>query len=102
MYICPAEDSAHGAPLSPSQRLIVAQMPLKDTEHLPTMIRLVKGMRIMITRNLATAVNLSNGSRGRIIDIMLDSREPPVTQHAIEEKMAYLHYPPALLIIRLD
>ncbi|KAG1864867.1 hypothetical protein F4604DRAFT_1013640 [Suillus subluteus] len=44
LYICPAEDSAREAPLSPSQRLLVARLLLKETEDLPTMIRIVKGM----------------------------------------------------------
>jgi hypothetical protein len=102
MYICPAEDSTSQGPLSPSQRLTAAAMPLKDTEQLPTMIRIVKGMRVMVTRNISTAANLSNGSRGRIVDIILDPREPPVDKRAIEEKRTYLHYPPILVIVKLD
>ncbi|KAJ8579509.1 hypothetical protein M405DRAFT_137928 [Rhizopogon salebrosus TDB-379] len=78
MYIYPAGDSTSQGPLSPSQRLTVAAMPLKDTEQLPTMICIVKGMRMMVTRNICTATNLSNGSRGRIANIILDPREPPV------------------------
>jgi hypothetical protein len=78
MYIYPAGDSTSQGPLSPSQRLTVAAMPLKDTEQLPTMICIVKGMRVMVIRNICTAANLSNGSRGRIANIILDPREPPV------------------------
>ncbi|KAJ8581402.1 hypothetical protein M405DRAFT_925298, partial [Rhizopogon salebrosus TDB-379] len=102
MYICPAEDSTGGSPLSPSQRLTIAAVPLKDTEQLPTMIRIVKGMRVMVTRNISTAANLSNGSRGRIADLILDPREAPIGQSAIEQRRTYLHYPPILVIIELD
>lgn len=102
MYICPAEDSAHEAPLSTSQRLLVAKLSAKETEDLPTIIRIVKGMRIMVTRNIATTANLSNGSRGRIADIVLDPREPAITPQAVEEKKAYLLYPPAIIILELD
>jgi len=102
MYICPAEDSTGGTPLSPSQRLTIAAVPLKDTEQLPTMIRIVKGMRVMVTRNISTAANLSNGSRGRIADIILDPREDPIGQSAIQQRRSYLHYPPILVIIELD
>lgn len=102
LYICPAEDSTHNMPLSPSQRLSVARMPLKDTENLPTMIRIVKGMRIMVTRNISTVANLSNGSRGRVTDIVLDPREPRIGIEAVKERIVFLHYPPAFLIIHLD
>lgn len=102
MYICPSEDSIHGSPLSPSQRLALAQLPLKQTEQLPTMIRIVKGMRVMVTRNVSTSANLSNGSRGRVAEIVLDPREPAIGVQAVEEKRAYLRYPPAIVILQLD
>ncbi|KAG0693313.1 hypothetical protein DFH29DRAFT_816409, partial [Suillus ampliporus] len=86
LYICPAEDSTHGVPLNSSQCLMVAKMPLKQTEELPTMIRIVKGMRVMVTCNLATTANLSNGSRGRIADIILDPRELSIGSRAVQEK----------------
>ncbi|KAG2044045.1 hypothetical protein BDR03DRAFT_812586, partial [Suillus americanus] len=83
MFICPAEDSAHGLPLDSQQHLMVAGMSMKDTEQLPTMLKLVKGMHIMVTHNLATSANLSNGSRGRVVEIKLDVREDNIAEEAI-------------------
>jgi hypothetical protein len=102
MFICPAEDSAHGQPLNARQTLIVAQMPLKETEQLPTMLRLVRGMQVMVTRNLATTANLSNGSRGRVVDIKLDVREDRIADEAFAAHKVFLRYPPALIILELD
>jgi hypothetical protein len=102
LYLCPAEDSAHGSLLSLSQRFSVARLTLKETEHLPTVLRLVQGMRVMVTRNLAVHVKLSNGSRGRISDIFLDPREPSITSNAVATGSTRLYYPPAMVIIQLD
>lgn len=102
LYVCPAEDSAHNAPLSSAKRLITAKMPLKQTEQLPTIIRICKGMRIMITRNISTTANLSNGSRGRITDIILDPREPKVESKVVDTREVLLRYPPAMVIVHLD
>jgi hypothetical protein len=102
LFICPAEDSTHGLPLDLQQRLTVAGMSPKDTEQLPTRLKLVKNMRVMITRNLATTANLSNGSRGRVVEIKLDVREDHIADEAITEGQVFLQYPPALVIIELD
>lgn len=102
LYICPAEDSAHDTFLSNSQRLAVAHLTLKQTEHLPTILRLVRGMRIMVTRNIAVRANLSNGSRGHVVDIVLDSREPALSSEAIAAGTTRLKYPPAMVILQLD
>lgn len=102
MLICPAEDSAHGLPLEPRQRLFVAGMSLKDTEQLPTMLRLAKGMQVMVTRNLATVANHSNGSRGKVVEIKLDSREDEVAEEAIRAGKVFLNYPPAVVVLELD
>ncbi|KAG1847831.1 hypothetical protein DFJ58DRAFT_730013 [Suillus subalutaceus] len=80
----------------------VAGMRLKETEQLPTMLRLVKGMQVMVTRNLATTANLSNGSRGRVVDIKLDVREDGITDEDVAARKVFLHYPPALVILELN
>jgi hypothetical protein len=102
MFICPAEDSAHGLPLESRQRLFVAGMSLKDTEQLPTMVRLARGMQVMVTHNLATAANLSNGSRGKVVEIKLDCREDKVAEGAVSDGKVFLNYPPALVVLELD
>lgn len=61
LYLCPAEDSAHGSLLSLSQHFSVARLTLKETEHLPTVLRLVQGMCVMVTRNLASMQNFQMG-----------------------------------------
>ncbi|KAG1751264.1 uncharacterized protein EDB91DRAFT_1078083 [Suillus paluster] len=66
------------------------------------MIQLVKGMRVMVTHNLATTANLSNGSQGCVADIILDVREDPISTEAIAERKVFLHYPPAMVILELD
>lgn len=102
LYTCYAEDSAHGTGLNMSQQLQVARLPLKDTEHTPTVLRLAIDMRVMVTRNLATSANLCNGSRGRIVEIHLDGREPLLATDTWRKREVNLLYPPALIIVELD
>jgi len=102
LYICPAEDSTHNMPLSNMQRLNVAKLPLKQTEQLPMIIQICKGMCIMVTHNIATSANLSNSSHRRITDIILDPREPKTDLRGTAERKMFLLYPSALIIIHLD
>lgn len=102
LYVCFSEDSAHGAPLSMSQRLSITQLPLKDTEQLPTVLQLAIGMCVMVTCNIAVQANLSNGLCRCIVKIYLDPRGSAIGCSAIADKQSILWYPPALVILELD
>jgi hypothetical protein len=99
LYIIPPEETLDEEPLSMQQRLITAQMPMDQTEHLPAYVYLSLGMKVMVTCNIATTVNLANGSRGTIVDIILDPRE---SQLVTTNNTVHLRFPPALVVLQLD
>jgi hypothetical protein len=101
LYIAPAEDSTKNTPLSMKQRLATTKLSLDKTQHLPVEVQLAVGMKVMITENVAPHANIANGSRGTIVDILLDPRENP-NNHSTTDGKIYLQYPPSIVIIRLN
>ena len=51
----------------------MAQMDVANTKHLQNHVEIAIGMEAMVTRNIATDASLANGSRGVILDIVLDA-----------------------------
>ena len=52
----------------------------------------------MVTWNISTDVDLANGARGIVVDIVLDLREDPGTRFNPE---VTLHYPPVMILFKL-
>ena len=102
MYVVNAEDCAgrDRRPLTLKERLTVAQMDVADTERLQNRVGIAIGMEAMVTQNIATDASLANGSRGRIIDIVLDPREEWSTSDVDEEGVMKLTYPPAMVLFK--
>ncbi|KZT28109.1 hypothetical protein NEOLEDRAFT_1030210, partial [Neolentinus lepideus HHB14362 ss-1] len=67
-------------------------------KHLPEKVLLAVGMKVMVTSNLATDLDIANGSRGEVVKIVLDPEEPPLTDEAVVE----LKRLPAYVLVRLD
>jgi len=102
LYIVPPEESVGQNRLSMEQRLITVQMPMDQTKHLPAYVYLSLGMKVMVTCNIATTVNLTNGSRGTIVDIILDPHESQLVTANIEHDTVHLQFPPAAVVLQLD
>ncbi|KAJ7106320.1 hypothetical protein C8R44DRAFT_987416 [Mycena epipterygia] len=47
-------------------------------KDLPNVIEIAVGMKVMVTSNIETDLDLANGARGEIVDIILDPDEPPI------------------------
>ena len=94
-FVLVADDRINGEPISPSQRLAVAQLKADDTNKLPNVVELALDMRAMVLLNMATDADLANGSRGVIKDIILDPRETGIPD---ETNTVYLSYPPAAIL----
>jgi ATP-dependent exoDNAse (exonuclease V) alpha subunit len=62
-------------PLNMHQPVTVAGMSKKHIGKLPGQLELVVSMKAMVTMNIATEADLANGTRGEIIDIVLDPME---------------------------
>jgi hypothetical protein len=64
---------------------------------LPDTVDLCIGMKVMVTFNVQTDLDVSNGGRGEIVDIVLDGPEPAIPN----ESVVRLMYPPIYVLMRL-
>ena len=94
-FILDADDKVDNKRLSREQRLAIAHLKLEKTGHLPNRTEIAIGMKAMILQNIATDVNLANGSRGIITDIILDPKENVPTRR---DSPIRLSYPPIALL----
>lgn len=94
-YVVYAEDTYQQKKLSPEQRLAIAHLKLDNTGRLPNKVDLAVGMKAMVLENISTDVDLANGSRGVIIDIILDPRENVLTDTS---DIVILQHPPAAVL----
>ena len=104
LYISPAEDTVNEAPLTMHQRLIAARLSTEENRQLNMKVAVAVGMKTMVTENVATSINLANGSRAVIVDIVLDQREgikvPTSTTEGVH--LHHLQYPPRFIVLQLD
>ena len=84
-------------PLTKQQQLAVVHLKLDDTNHLLHKIELVIGMKAMVTMNISTEMELANGLRGVVEDIILDLREKIDINHSTTIQ---LQYPPAAVLFK--
>ena len=66
--------------------------------HLPDQVKLAVGMKVMVTLNLATDLDITNGARGVIMKIVLHPAEPPIAD-ASEVQLTWL---PTFIVVKLD
>ncbi|SJL04870.1 uncharacterized protein ARMOST_08241 [Armillaria ostoyae] len=99
-YHCPAEDYKGKAcdELTMLERLVVAGLNEKKTGKLTDVLEIAVGMKAMVTLNIATESDLTNGTRGTVEDIVLDPHEPIPQPN--EHNIVDLTYPPALIKFR--
>lgn len=74
LYMFNAEDTVgkEHNPLTIQERVIVAGVQEKKTARLPNCTSIAIGMKAMVTWNISTDADLANGTRGEIVDILLD------------------------------
>jgi hypothetical protein len=99
LFICPALDSIGERPLTSQQRLKVTPSLMSNKmKVLPDEVELAVGMKILVTYNVETDVDITNGARGTIVRIVLDPRESILPKQAIH----HLKYLPKYILVRLD
>jgi hypothetical protein len=103
VFVCPAEDTTvdEDLPLTMEQRVLVAGMNKKTTGNLAEHVELAIGMKAMVLQNIATEADLTNGTRGQVAEIVLDSREDQM-QRDDETGFTHLRYPPAMVMFKPD
>lgn len=67
-------------------------------KDLPWTIELAKGMKVLVTDNVETDLDVTNGARGEIVDIVLHPDEPPITNDPIVK----LKYLPSYILVKLS
>lgn len=92
LYAC---DSTKDEPLTIQQRLVIAGLKPADTNSLPNKVEIAVGIPVMVLTNIDMDCDLANGSRGVIVDILLDLRE--MTQAMVSENVRLTHPPAAIL-----
>ena len=98
LYVFDTEDlvgKAH-TPLNMEQKYVVASMKADDSNRQTgsnsSRIEVAIGMKVMVTLNVATKADLSNGARGLIQDIVLNPRETVSDHDRDESGIIWLRY----------
>ncbi len=70
----------------------------RQRKDLPRKVELAIGMRVLVTENLETDLDLTNGARGEIIDIILHEDEPAIGTAG----EVHLEFLPAYVLVKMD
>ena len=105
LYICPAEDTIGGRPVSNDEKISIMTRSKGSQSHLERgglmkEIELAIGAQVMVTLNIHTDLDVANGVRGVIEGIVLDERKRIMTVK--ETHSIHLRYPPRYVLVRLD
>lgn len=101
LFVCTAEDTIGGRPLTLAEKYALADRfkteKRRKRKDLPLQVELAIGMKVMVTDNLETDLDVTNGARGEIVDIILDPDEPPIGNDPI----VHLKKLPAYVLVKL-
>ncbi|KAG2343167.1 hypothetical protein BDR05DRAFT_836661, partial [Suillus weaverae] len=105
LFICQALDTVQGQRLTFEESFAVA-MKLKGFQatwnkhtSLLNMIEIAVGMKVMVTFNIKTDLDITNRTRGKLVDIILDEQE---SNFSLTKAVVELEYPPAYVLIKLN
>ncbi|KAJ8590525.1 hypothetical protein M405DRAFT_736624, partial [Rhizopogon salebrosus TDB-379] len=103
LLISRAHDTVKGRILTFTEERTVAERDGtrkgKNAGDLQREVHIAVGMEVMVTRNIETDLDITNGARGTVVDIFLHPEEP---QHDEEESTTTLSYPPAFILVKLN
>jgi PIF1-like helicase len=101
LYICDADDTIKGRHLTMAEKYALFSRNKGSNRRkrnvLPSRIHLARGMKVMVTNNIETDLDVANGARGEIVDIILHPEEPPVA----DEPIVRLQRMPAYILVKL-
>jgi hypothetical protein len=104
LYICPAEDTISGRPVTNKQKIAIMTRTKgskiqMERAGLMKEVELAIGAPVMVTMNILTDLDVANGVRGEIEDIIIDERD----QQNITKNMHTIHlqYPPRYVLVKL-
>ena len=73
--------------------------PQTDSNELPLTLEVAIGMPVLVTHNLRTELDIMNGTRGFITNIILHPAEPPPSQ---TKPTVELHHLPLFILVKLN
>jgi len=102
LFVCPALETIKGASLTLEERYALANhtknAKRRCKKDLPEMIHLAIGMKVMVTNNLQTDLDIMNGACGIVVGILLHRDEPPLEDGSI----VTLKFLPECVLVKLD
>ena len=69
----------------------------KRVNDLPDVVQITIGMTVMVTSNIETDLDVTNGARGEIVDIILHPDEPPLG----DDPIVTLQHLPSYILVKL-
>ena len=103
LFICHASDTIRKKGMEPrplsDREQEKSQAKDSSTKQLPDEVEMAIGMPCMVTVNVKTESDLANGTRGTLVDIVLDGREPMIDD---AKSTVYLTYPPRYILFKPD
>lgn len=97
LYICRAEDRYQGHRLAKDERLAVRRK--KAGKVMQDVLEIAIGMKAMVTFNVSTDADITNGARGVVHDIVLHSEDDIERRGTGVVKLKRL---PAYILVKLD
>ena len=101
ILVCTAEDTLSAKRLSKSARIVQNDINVRSDRRRrtpPRTINIAIGMKVMVTENVETDLDITNGARGRIVSIVLHPEEPPLGDHPV----VHLKHLPLYILVKLD
>jgi hypothetical protein len=97
--VCTADDTLSAKKTSTSPKIIPKGGEYIDRQGRtpPDKLEVAVGMKVMITENLDTDLDITNGARGIIVGVTLHPDEPPLS----DDSVVHLHYLPVYILVRL-
>ncbi|KAI0652107.1 hypothetical protein C8Q79DRAFT_875430, partial [Trametes meyenii] len=101
LFVVSADDRIKGRTLTLKERYTLAGRmkteQRRKRKDLPAELELARGMKVMVTSNIQTDLDLANGARGEIVDFVLHPDEPPLEAGSIIR----LKYLPVYVLVKM-
>lgn len=103
IFQCHAEDTIKGQFLTLTECYAAATRGSGDKsdwkrrkQDLPDVVEVAIGMKVMVTQNVQTDLDITNGACGTVVDILLSPDEPPI--HDLQPIIMLKHLPACILV----
>lgn len=103
---CTAEDTIKGRSLSLLERYAVALHMSNSSDgdrrilqQLPNEVVIALGMKVMVTDNVETDLDITNGARGTVVGVICHPEEP---SHPHENDDVHLQRLPVFILVKMD